>query len=68
MYLEYALKNWQITAEASVLVLLEDYVALFKGDQPMQILDDQSDLRHYYVSYILSLIHISPQFTNGKFT
>ncbi|KAJ2955938.1 hypothetical protein NQZ79_g8145 [Umbelopsis isabellina] len=65
MYLEYALKNWQITAEASVLVLLEDYVALFKGDQPMQILDDQSDLRHYYVSYILSLIHISPQFTNA---
>jgi hypothetical protein len=66
-YLEFALNNWLAIAQTSILVLLEEYITLFKGYQSKQISDDQNDLRHYYVSYVMSLIHISPQFTNGKF-
>jgi hypothetical protein len=65
-------------AKESVIWLLQDYSDIVKRstdspDTPMKdqeaaaqvIHPDENDIARYYVSYLMSLIHLSPKFANG---
>jgi hypothetical protein len=78
-YLEYAMEKPRNVAKESVVWLLQDYNKIVNisigspgcpaadGMEATQVNQPiENDIRRYYISYVMSLIHISPKFTNGK--
>lgn len=67
-------------AKESVIWLLQDYSNVVKKtiDSPDSLIEDhdatkklihhdENEIARYYISYLMSLIHISPKFANGTY-
>lgn len=67
-------------AKESVIWLLQDYSNIVKKsiDSPDTLMEDhdatkkvsrqdENDIARYYISHLMSLIHISPRFANGTY-